>query len=322
MNLLNSNLKNFFFGIYTCQINFNKKVNFDERFFFALRGAIGYKLKKVTCVTKSFDCKKCLLKFNCPYKYIFETEPPPDTNVLKKYDSIPHPFLFNNFYKKTEKIILFDLVLVGKAIDYLPFLVYVIDSIGKDSGLGKERIKFKLSKIYSYRKIKDFLKNKCILIYRNEKLLTQIPILKIEEIKDFIPETVEKISIEFITPTRIKYKNKLVSLPEFHIIVRSLIHRLSALMYFHCGKNLDIDFKTIIEKSKSIELINHNIKWKDYKRFSTRQKKEIKLGGVVGKAEYKGEISSFLPLLYIGKFVNIGKQTSFGLGWYNLEYSS
>lgn len=318
MNFFESNFKVFFFNIYTCQFRFNKNVDFDRRFFFSLRGALGYNLKKITCITKSFDCKNCLLKFNCAYKYIFETEPPPDTDVLKKYDAIPQPFLFNNFNKKSARIVSFNLILIGKSIDYLPFLVYTFDYIGKEEGLGKDRIKFKLAKIYSYNKINDFFNSQSLLIYKDEKLLNKNSVLKFEELENIIPENVNKISLEFVNPVRIKHQSKLIKLPEFHIIIRALLHRISALMYFHCNIPLNIDFKEIIEKSKYIKLIKHNIKWKEYQRFSTRQKERLRLGGFVGNAEYEGELSIFLPLLYAGMFINIGKQTSFGLGEYKV----
>lgn len=320
MTLLESNLKDFFFNIYTYQFSFFKKVDFDYRFFFSLRGALGYNLKKITCVTKSYNCNECLLKFNCPYKYIFETEPGPDTDVLKKYNAIPQPFLFNGFAKKSDGTLNFNLVLVGKAIDYLPFIIYTFDFIGKNEGLGKNKNKFRLSKIYSYTSIKNFIKSKKTLIYQKETLLNNFK-LKLGELKEIIQQNAERIKIEFITPVRIKYQEKLVELPEFHILVRALLHRISALMYFHCNIPFNINFNEIIEQSKSIKLINHNLKWTGYTRFSTRQKLKIKLAGFTGSAEYEGEISKFLPLLYAGTFLNLGKQTSFGFGEYKILVS-
>ena len=46
----------------------------------------------------------------------------------------------------------------------------------------------------------------------------------------------------------------------------------------------------------------------------------MKLGGIVGKASFSGNIKEFLPLLKIGELVHIGKGTSFGLGKYEIEY--
>jgi hypothetical protein len=43
----------------------------------------------------------------------------------------------------------------------------------------------------------------------------------------------------------------------------------------------------------------------------------MKLGGVVGKVEYAGDLTEFLPLLEIGRWVHAGKNSVFGLGQFD-----
>src|SRR5690242_8725929 len=58
------------------------------------RGAFGMALKQAVCVTRTYDCPSCLLKERCLFPYIFETPPPPDARVMRKYTAAPHPFVF------------------------------------------------------------------------------------------------------------------------------------------------------------------------------------------------------------------------------------
>lgn len=58
-----------------------------------LRGGFGYAFKRVVCAIKEKECHDCILKEKCIYSYIFETPPPSETKVMKKYKTAPHPFI-------------------------------------------------------------------------------------------------------------------------------------------------------------------------------------------------------------------------------------
>ena len=57
------------------------------------RGGFGNTLRKVVCIAKKEECCTCLLKEKCIYSYIFETPPPKNTKILRKYPYAPHPFV-------------------------------------------------------------------------------------------------------------------------------------------------------------------------------------------------------------------------------------
>lgn len=72
-----------------------------------------------------------LLKQKCIYSYIFETPPPEDAEMLRLYPKVPHPFV--NEPPITEKQVFapgdtvpFHLILIGHAIDYLPYYIYTL----------------------------------------------------------------------------------------------------------------------------------------------------------------------------------------------------
>ncbi|RKY70285.1 MAG: hypothetical protein DRQ24_09550, partial [Candidatus Latescibacterota bacterium] len=59
-----------------------------------------------------------------------------------------------------------------------------------------------------------------------------------------------------------------------------------------------------------------DLRWFDWTRYSSRQNRRMKLGGVLGEICFEGEWQSFLPFILLGEVVHVGKGTSFGLGQY------
>ena len=49
------------------------------------------------------------------------------------------------------------------------------------------------------------------------------------------------VTIAFVTQTRLKHEGKWVQIPEFHIVCRRLLGRLSSMARFHCGGPLEVD---------------------------------------------------------------------------------
>jgi len=116
-----------------------------------LRGGFGITFKHIVCTRDNKNCSECILRESCLYSYIFETSPPKDTEIMRKYESIPHPFIIEppidekRYYKEGEEIE-FRLILIGNVIDYLPYFIYTFEELGK-IGIGKERGKFTLQRV-------------------------------------------------------------------------------------------------------------------------------------------------------------------------------
>ncbi len=286
----------------------------------AFRGGFGHSFKKVVCTFKNkTDCLSCMLKEKCLYSYIFETITQSKINLLKKSHKFPHPFIIeseNNkkrIYEPGENFG-FDLILIGRAIEYVPYFIYSFKLMG-NSGIGKGRGTYFLKKVFStdfngnsrlvYDGIKQVLTNKYFVV-SGDKLMENGSI------------NTEKISLDFITPTRIKYERKLIDRPEFHILMRNVFRRLSLLMYRHCDIVLNFNHKKLIEEAEKVEIHNSELKWFDWERYSNRQKTRMKMGGFIGKITYKGELVPFIQFLKIGEYIHIGKNVSFGLGKYKI----
>jgi CRISPR-associated endoribonuclease Cas6 len=265
----------------------------------AFRGGFGNVFRKITCVLKRFDCIECPLKNRCIYAYVFETVGNSEAEIfnMHKYEKIPHPFIFEPPDEKKNKFlpgekIHFNVILIGNAISYAPYFVLTIKELGR-TGIGRGRGEFNLLSVMPTEEKTVSLKN-------NE-------------------ESASFLTLKVLTPIRIKYNRRLVDNLEFHILIRSIIRRLTLIYYFHCKKELpQINAKYLIEKAEKVRIVSNNTRWYDWERYSTRQETRMKLGGVVGEITYEGDITAFMPYLKAGEILHIGKGTSFGLGKYQI----
>ena len=287
-----------------------------------LRGAFGHAFKRVVCTLRKTDCNDCILRGKCVYSYVFETPPPSDTTMMKKYPAAPHPFVIlpptdeKRQFAKGETLA-FTLTLIGKATEYLPYFIYTFDELGK-MGIGRGRGRYKLEKVsllgsngrerqkVIYQSDKKVLKGGC------ETMRWQ-DVLQKKAIGDN-----KEITFRFHTPTRIKYREDLVLDLEFHVLIRNLLRRISMLTYFHCGNQLALDFKSLISDAEKVETVSNSLSWKDWERYSNRQETKMKMGGFVGDITFRGNLEKFLPFIVLGEYIHVGKGTSFGLGKYEI----
>jgi len=200
-----------------------------------LRGGFGKAFQRVVCSQRDKECRQCLLQNTCPYSYIFETAPPPGGQVLRKYENIPRPFVLEpplenqTYYRPGEKLV-FQLVLLGKAISYLPYFIIVFRELGQ-MGIGKGRKKYRLDAV----KAVDLRTGEKPLIYNGlDEMVNNLDVTVTGHELANASETwfCEKkpvgLTIRFLTMTRLKFEHEYIAVPEFHIIIRNLLRRLSS----------------------------------------------------------------------------------------------
>jgi len=108
------------------------------------RGKFGHVLKRTICLMKDKHCDGCLLREKCVYPYLFETQSQSNQNVPRPFIIEP-PLSRKRFYLKDETMYV-NLILIGRAIDYLTYFVHVFDRMGKE-GIGRDRGRFRLTTV-------------------------------------------------------------------------------------------------------------------------------------------------------------------------------
>jgi len=281
----------------------------------AWRGAFGHALKKSVCITGLKQCQSCLLKHQCAYSYLFETPIPPNSKKMRLYTHAPHPFVIQP--PQEEKIIdgfIYPLhfSLFGDSQRYLPYAIHGWQQLGQQ-GIGVKRQMLELVAVEQF----DSAQANWVMIYQPGGELSPLPISVYD-----VPALPQTVDIHLQTPVRITTQDKPVSSAEFSFsaFFSHLLRRISMLTYFHTETPLDIDFASLVDKSRAVPLAQCDLQWYDWKRYSSRQTREIKLGGLTGSFSLTGDlIADFWPYLWLGQHTHVGKATSMGMGKYHIK---
>jgi len=291
----------------------------------AFRGGFGYVFKSIVCPTHDIDCLHARLGNRCIYSDVFETPVPSGSTVMRKYPHAPHPFVLTppldrRSHFTGEHELCLELTLVGRAIDWIAYFICTLEELGR-RGVGPQRGRYRIERVESLDGDAPASSGKGTVIYdgMRRKVVGTPHIIRVGD-TSASPEGAAKLALSFITPARIVSGERLATSLPFVALFRSLLRRLALLTYFHCGGTVTASFlRELIKAAEAVQTRESKLRWRDWKRFSTRQQTEMKLGGLVGEVWYEGELSPFLPYLRAGVFTHVGKATSFGLGKYMLN---
>ncbi len=281
------------------------------------RGVFGRALKKLVCVApQQSQCPTCLLYRSCIYPYIFETPPDPDAGKMRKYNAAPHPFvLFPNDTPAGRlpigTTVTPELTLFGQSNRYLPYLIHTFDQAGQ-RGLRGGQLALKAVSQYTSETAHAWP-----VIYTPSGTLHTI-----EPQSPTPPPCPPTVTIHLETPLRLRLQNHHVTPDTFRFahLFSQLLRRISLLMTFHTGKELQTDFAALTRASQPIEVKEPKLRWHDWTRYSSRQDTTMEMGGLLGTFTLDGEgLEPFWPYLWLGQWTHVGKGTSMGLGKYHLE---
>lgn len=273
----------------------------------ALRGGMGKMLMEFSCFGNG-NCNECNYKDDCmvdkvmysklKYKPQFIAN---DKSVGYIIDCVDKRIEF----KKGDEL-KFNLILFGDTIDFASNFIYAFDVLGR-KGLGKYNNKYSIKNVLNENGINvltdgRILKNNIIIKYVSEY---------IQERKKQL-QNLPTLMINFISPFRYKVDGHYTSNISINDIKLALNRRMSILNGYE-----GIENKDNIESGNTI-ITSSQLRWSENKRYSSRQKESMKLGGVEGNIFLNIENEEFLDLLIAGELVHIGKNTSFGLGKYIL----
>ena len=117
-----------------------------------IRGGFGNTFRRIVCHATCRDPETCELQSVCPYTAVFQPFVPEGSENFSKNRDIPRPFIIKppletkETYLPGERLS-FDLVLVGKIKDYLPYFIVTFKELSQ-AGLGRNRAPVDLAGVY------------------------------------------------------------------------------------------------------------------------------------------------------------------------------
>ncbi len=283
-----------------------------------IRGAFGETLRRLVCTEYKPKCSLCRNIKDCVYTSIFSPIVPDDSIYLRKNIDIPRGFIINSPLEirtdyEAGEFINFDLIVIGKMINYLPYIILVLNEIGKN-GIGRLRSKMSLDSILQ---VNPFNGEKKSIIENNIIKPCGIS-FNIKQIDKDIPV---ELTLKFITPTRIIKGKEVQRIPEFSSFIKRLRDRYFALNLFYSDDYKPDDFDHILFGKLSEKVMVKKLELKfieQYRNARSQNYRRQDISGFIGKVVYEGDISYYYPLIVMGQYIGVGKGTTFGLGKYEI----
>ena len=266
-----------------------------------LRGAMGKALHQMLCLLPDENCQRCMHRWQCAYAYIMATgREETNSDGKTRIQPLPVPYVIeppdekNNAYSKGD-FLHFHLLLIGNAISFTPLFISAFEKAAL-SGLGSGRKPFLL------RNVEQADNDLSMQIWAGGNQLINTPKPIELNIENIAKKTIAGVRLQLLTPLRLVDKGKLNQEPDFSVLMRAVFRRLDSLGQIHGQGKLVIDFRTYLEAATKIKASTGRIKWHDWERYSNPQDSFLKMGGITGEINYKGELAMFLPYLKMMKF--------------------
>lgn len=259
----------------------------------AWRGAFGHALKTLVCIFKRGLCEGCPLAGSCTYVALFA---PALTGAPR---GTPSPYTLYPAFEEGELVLY--LTLLGEtAAGHFPYVLQALRMAG-EAGVAHRS--------FDFARVERFDGEAWRPLDSRPVALADSP-----------PPPPGALSVRLVTPLRFKHRGHLAT-PEgltATLWLTALRRRLISLaaawgdeaaMRELCAVDLE-----------QVEWLDADFAWRELGRYSNRQRRPMKMGGVVGAFTLDQEQAARLwPLLRLGGWTHLGKLTTMGLGRYAME---
>jgi hypothetical protein len=122
------------------------------------------------------------------------------------------------------------------------------------------------------------------------------------------------------TPLRLQKQGRVIGPQQLEArdLLVSLMRRVGLLVEMHHHETLSIHYTSLAQQAEQVS-IEKQLQWFDWQRYSHRQQRAMKLGGVVGQITLRGHLAPWMPFLKVGERCHLGKNATFGLGQYSIK---
>ena len=271
-----------------------------------IRGILGHCIREFCCEFPKLKCFCCDRRKDCLYASCFSNTGG-EAGAVNPYTLYVHGEGRRSWRKGD--VCVFDLTLFGRGAEqagiYLDALL-----AAEQKGWGAARLSFRLVQVTEADSAR--------LIYAGGRIWSRNLIpqpLKIQE------RTVSSANFFFDTPLRIASGGKLFESLPFEKLIRFLIRRISLLATAYTDVQVTWDEEAMLELAGRVKIVEEAWREIPFVRYSMNQKdRKLALPGKTGWVLYEGELSSFVPVLEVGKYLRVGKGATIGFGHYEVNY--
>ena len=311
----------------------------------ALRGAWQSHLRTLYCAQRD-AADDPLHQAMCPVCFLLSRETGGGDD-RRPYAFVP-PLTRQTEFRPGERFT-FGISLFGETIQFLPYLVLAVGQMGQLQGLGKRihpaaggrrpgnsrrdrnrppRLRRGTFRLASIEEVNPLSGQQRTLLEEGDSTV-HMPTLAVnsrqiaessQQLAEDLAANGYRLTVEFLTPTRIVHRKRLMHRPHFSPLFARLLDRVSALRsQFADQPPLPREEKArLLAIADRVELVADHTYWWDVKGRSTRLGRSQPLGGFVGRAVYQApDLNTWRPLLpwlLWGQSTQVGKNVVKGCG--------
>lgn len=292
----------------------------------AIRGALTTALWERFCTNKAApSCAICPLVRACP---VAELVAPLREDDQPGGDQQPRPYVIRpplsgaRAYAPGETLT-FQVGLIGAAAQLFPYLVMAAQLLER-GGLGKRvavnghrRGTLRVQQIVAVQPLSGAVQP----LYQAGQPLVQRPGLPVDAAAVAAGAATlpaDRITLHFKTPLRLIDNRQLVKRITLRPLIQRLMRRLDDLARAYGDGPLALDYRGLLAVAEQVQTSVDETCWVDLSSYSSRQRTHTPIGGLVGRATFRGDLGPLRELLVWGALVHVGKNAVKGDGWYEI----
>jgi len=279
---------------------------------------LGKALHQSSCIVPKGECSSCLFQQQCDYPLLFQGVKPPQSEIMKRYRTIPTPHVIRvqqpHYYSiHRQQLFSVNIILFGEVNKKLGRLIQSMQKVG-ENGFRQRRIRAELIQVVQ-KKPQGLLDEAIPLPY---KITDDAPYNRAIDypIPQHIPQKVRLTLTSPFRPTSSAIRATRFLLDKF---IMGIIRRISLLQYFYTGHRLEVDYPALQHLSVTLPVLQQTMKRQRHATLEQRNNQHQQGNTWAGSIDIDLQQHQALwPFLYLGQWVHVGKNASMGFGRYEL----
>lgn len=278
-------------------------------------GVFGRALREISCVRPGIECSDCDVLFDCPYSKLFSAPRPPETELMRRYTTVPVPHVFHVPPEHPRTLLEgqaldLGLVLVGDANDGCDLMIQAMAEAG-NGGLGAGRLQLWLQQVEQHVPGRG---EPWLLAAKGEIHDAQSPEMPA------LPPAPERVRMQFLTAYKASGKPVGGHPVEIERLLMAIVRRISLLQYFYTGQRLEAAFDQLKLAAQRVVVLGCRMQRQRAARYAAGHGRQVDHSGLVGEIDLDlSGCEALWPYLHLGQWLNVGKSASMGFGDFTVD---
>jgi hypothetical protein len=132
---------------------------------------------------------------------------------------------------------------------------------------------------------------------------------------------VRRVAVRTLTPLRIRRNGELIDQVDFPTVIRNITRRVEAIATRYGGWADTLEIERIQALTADVSTVFSDLHMASLERLPSQPKEKMNFQGLMGEVRFEGDITPFVPWLFAARTLHIGRNTTFGMGRVEVEFT-